>query len=98
MPTDLWLSDIQKELQSLLIGGDKREEMLNNYEQLHAILGNEVAHDNAARIMFKILNDKKSRKRKSKTSIFSSHFNTSFTPKSTKELITLKRKATFLPC
>lgn len=52
------VSDIQKELQSLLIGGDKREEMLNNYKQLHAILGNEVAHDNAARIMFKILNDK----------------------------------------
>jgi len=57
------VSDIQKELQSLLIGGDKREEMLNNYEQLHAILGNEVAHDNAARIMFKILNDKKKQKK-----------------------------------
>lgn len=57
------VSDIQKELQSLLIGGDKREEMLNNYEQLHAILGNEVAHDNAARIMFKILNDKTKQKK-----------------------------------
>ena len=57
------VSDIRKELQSLLIGGDKREEMLNNYEQLHAILGNEVAHDNAARIMFKILNDKTKQKK-----------------------------------
>jgi len=55
------VSDIQKELQSLLIGGDKRED--NNYEQLHAILGNEVAHDNAARIMFKILNDKTKQKK-----------------------------------
>ena len=45
------------------MGGDKREEMLNNYEQLHAILGNEVAHDNAARIMFKILNDKTKQKK-----------------------------------
>ena len=57
------VSDIQKELQSLLIGGDKREEMLDNYKQLHAILGNEVAHDNAARIMFKILNDKTKQKK-----------------------------------
>lgn len=42
-------------LQTLLLGGEARQEMLNNYALLQKVLGNDVAPDNAAKLMYGIL-------------------------------------------
>lgn len=42
-------------LQTLLPGGEARQEMLNNYALLQKVLGNDVAPDNAAKLMYGML-------------------------------------------
>ena len=42
-------------LQTLLLGGEARQEMLNNYALLQKVLGNDVAPDNAAKLMYGML-------------------------------------------
>ena len=42
-------------LQTLLPGGEARQEMLNNYALLQKVLGDDVAPDNAARVMYGML-------------------------------------------
>lgn len=42
-------------LQTLLPGGEARQEMLNNYALLQKVLGNDVASDNAAKLMYGML-------------------------------------------
>ncbi|WP_315379340.1 lipid-A-disaccharide synthase [Hoylesella loescheii] len=42
-------------LQTLLPGGEARQEMLNNYALLQKVLGNDVAPDNAAKLMSGLL-------------------------------------------
>jgi len=42
-------------LQTLLPGGEARQEMLNNYALLQKVLGNDVAPDNAAKLMYGLL-------------------------------------------
>lgn len=42
-------------LQALLPGGEARQDMLNNYALLQKVLGNDVAPDNAAKLMYGLL-------------------------------------------
>ena len=42
-------------LQTLLPGGEARQEMLNNYALLQKVLGDDVASDNAAKLMYGML-------------------------------------------
>ena len=42
-------------LQTLLPGGEARQEMLSNYALLQKVLGNDVAPDNAAKLMYGLL-------------------------------------------
>ena len=42
-------------LQTLLPGGEARQEMLNNYALLQKVLGNDVTPDNAAKLMYGML-------------------------------------------
>ena len=42
-------------LQTLLPGGEARQEMLNNYALLQKVLGNDVAPDSAAKLMYGLL-------------------------------------------
>ena len=42
-------------LQTLLPGGEARQKMLNNYALLQKVLGNDVAPDNAAKLMYGLL-------------------------------------------
>ena len=42
-------------LQTLLPGGEARQDMLNNYALLQKVLGNDVAPDNAAKLMYGLL-------------------------------------------
>ena len=42
-------------LQTLLLGGEARHEMLNNYALLQKVLGDDVAPDNAAKLMYGML-------------------------------------------
>ena len=42
-------------LQTLLLGGEARQEMLNNYALLQKVLGDDVAPDNAAKLMYGML-------------------------------------------
>ena len=42
-------------LQTLLPGGEARQEMLNNYVLLQKVLGDDVAPDNAAKLMYGVL-------------------------------------------
>ena len=44
-------------LQTLLPGGEARQEMLNNYALLQRVLGDDVAPDNAAKLMYGMLKD-----------------------------------------
>jgi len=44
-------------LQPLLPGGEARQEMLNNYALLQKVLGDDVAPDNAAKLMYGMLKD-----------------------------------------
>ena len=46
---------IRQELESLLPGGSKREEMLSDYEEIHRLLGESDAPEKAARIMIERL-------------------------------------------
>ena len=51
------VDNIRNELCAILPGGSKREQMLDDYRQVHERLGNECAPDNAARLMTKMLRD-----------------------------------------
>ena len=46
---------IRKELNGLFPGSAAREEMLTGYEEVHRRLGDAVAPDNAARIIYELL-------------------------------------------
>lgn len=48
---------IREELEALLPGGRKREAMLNDYEEIHRLLGESDAPEKAARIMIEKLRD-----------------------------------------
>ena len=45
------VENIRHELEAILPGGDKRERMLSEYEEVHRLLGDSNAPDEAARIM-----------------------------------------------
>ena len=49
------VDNISHYLQTLLPGGEARQEMLNNYALLQKVLGNDVAPDNAAKLMYGLL-------------------------------------------
>ena len=49
------IDNISHCLQTLLPGGEARQEMLNNYALLQKVLGNDVAPDNAAKLMYGLL-------------------------------------------
>ena len=48
--------NIRRELEAVLPGGTQRERMLNDYEEVHRLLGDSHAPDEAARIMIEKLN------------------------------------------
>lgn len=50
------VTNIASELRAILPGGSKRETMLRDYDEIDNRLGNDVAPDNAARIMIQLLN------------------------------------------
>ena len=49
------IDNISHCLQTLLPGGEARQDMLNNYALLQKVLGNDVAPDNAAKLMYGLL-------------------------------------------
>lgn len=49
------VDNISHYLQTLLPGGEARQEMLNNYALLQKVLGKDVAPDNAAKLMYGLL-------------------------------------------
>ena len=51
------IDNIARCLQTLLPGGEARQEMLNNYALLQKVLGDDVAPDNAAKLMYGMLKD-----------------------------------------
>lgn len=53
------VENIRQELEAVLPGGDKRQQMLSDYEDVHQRLGESHAPDEAARIMIELLNGKK---------------------------------------
>jgi len=53
------VANIRCELEAILPGGSERERMLNDYDEVHRILGDSHAPDEAARIMIETLNNKK---------------------------------------
>ena len=50
------VTNIRHELEAILPGGNQRERMLNDYEEVHHLLGDSQAPQEAARIMLKKLN------------------------------------------
>ena len=50
------IDNIRHELESILPGGDKRQQMLADYEDVHRRLGESDAPDRAAEIMITLLN------------------------------------------
>ena len=48
-------ANIRQELEAVLPGGDKRQQMLSDYEDVHQRLGESHAPDEAARIMIELL-------------------------------------------
>ncbi|MBR2113260.1 MAG: lipid-A-disaccharide synthase [Prevotella sp.] len=50
------VANIRRELEAVLPGGAKREQMLSDYDEVHRILGDSHAPDEAARIMIELLN------------------------------------------
>ena len=52
------VDNIRRELEMLLPGGEKREQMLADYEVIHQRLGESQAPDEAARIMIELLRQK----------------------------------------
>ena len=53
------VANIRRELEAVLPGGAGREQMLSNYDEVHRILGDSHAPDEAARIMIETLNSTK---------------------------------------
>ena len=53
------VENIRRELEQILPGGDKRQQMLSDYEDVHQRLGESHAPDEAARIMTELLKVKK---------------------------------------
>ena len=53
------VENIRRELEAILPGGDKRQQMLNDYDDVHQRLGESHAPDEAARIMTELLKVKK---------------------------------------
>ena len=53
------VENIRRELEQILPGGDKRQQMLSDYEGVHQRLGESHAPDEAARIMTELLKVKK---------------------------------------
>ena len=53
------VDNIRRELESILPGGAQRERMLSDYDEVHRILGDSHAPDEAARIMIEKLNSDK---------------------------------------
>ena len=53
------IDNIRHELESILPGGDKRQQMLADYEDVHRRLGESDAPDHAAEIMIKLLKVKR---------------------------------------
>ena len=49
------LSQIISELGKILPGGEHRQTMLEGYQTVHMALGDEIASDNAARLMVSLL-------------------------------------------
>lgn len=50
------VANIRRELEAILPGGNQRERMLSDYEEVHRLLGDSHAPDEAARIMIEKLN------------------------------------------
>ena len=53
------VANIRRELEAVLPGGSERERMLNDYEEVHRLLGDSHAPDEAARIMIEKFNANK---------------------------------------
>ena len=53
------VENIRQELEAILPGGDKRQQMLSDYEDVHQRLGESHAPDEAARIMIELLKGNK---------------------------------------
>ena len=56
------IENIRRELEAILPGGPERERMLQEYEEVHRLLGDSHAPDEAARIMIeklKVISDKR---------------------------------------
>ena len=53
------VENIRQELETILPGGDKRQQMLDDYEDVHQRLGESHAPDEAARIMIELLKGNK---------------------------------------
>lgn len=51
------VDNIRQELEAILPGGSKRDKMLEDYEQIHRLLGDSKAPEKAARIMIEKLRD-----------------------------------------
>ena len=49
------VENIRRELEAILPGGSKREAMLNDYEEIHRLLGESDAPEKAATIMINLL-------------------------------------------
>jgi lipid-A-disaccharide synthase len=49
------VANIRRELEAVLPGGAGREQMLSDYDEVHRILGDSQAPDEAARIMIEKL-------------------------------------------
>ncbi len=56
------VENIRQELEAILPGGDKRQQMLSDYDDVHQRLGESHAPDEAARIMIELLKGKKVKK------------------------------------
>ena len=56
------VDNIRRELEAILPGGSKRERMLADYDEVHRLLGDSQAPDEAARIMIEKLNNKRAYK------------------------------------
>ena len=55
------VANIRRELEAILPGGARREQMLSDYDEVHRILGDRQAPDEAARIMIETLKMKDSK-------------------------------------
>ena len=53
------VDNIRRELETILPGGSKREEMLKDYEEIHRLLGESDAPKKAARVMIDTLNEER---------------------------------------